>query len=107
MYTRKSVSFISIALGLILIGFILSTSASPLPGRKLSKAQLLKRYYDDDDCDDDYPYGGYGGRYGGGYYGGRPYHHLHENNFDKDDDYTHAHHHLNRFNKDRDDGYRY
>ncbi|RIB17022.1 hypothetical protein C2G38_2188490 [Gigaspora rosea] len=68
MHTKKSASFIPLALGLILIGFILSTSATPVPGRRFYSDHLSKRtpWHD---CDDDFGCGGgYGGGLGG--YGG-------------------------------------
>ncbi|CAG8554019.1 1882_t:CDS:2 [Gigaspora margarita] len=65
MHTKKSASFIPLALGLILIGFILSTSATPVPGRRFFGDHLSKRT-PWEGCGDD---GGCGGGYGGGYGG--------------------------------------
>ncbi|RIB17021.1 hypothetical protein C2G38_1467156, partial [Gigaspora rosea] len=79
MHTKKSASFIPLALGLILIGFILSTSATPVPGRRFYSDHLSKRTpwrgCGDFGCGGGYGggLGGFGGGlggFGGGYGGG-------------------------------------
>ncbi|CAG8469578.1 14698_t:CDS:2 [Dentiscutata heterogama] len=75
---------------LILIGFILSTSASPLPE---GSSQLSERSYFDD-CDYDVPF--HGG-YWGGYKHKYPY--FREHKLKKDDSFTHSHHHFKNIDR--------